>query len=423
MRSTATKMMFLVFATTLVLTTAWIAPSSAGLRVEMVYSSAPVDVRVWLDKGPGNNTYYDEYYDDAGYAYDVYPSADDVVLFVRASRSCYTTVYVIDTEGFLHVVHPLSPADDAFLVGGRVYRFDLRDYGFHDGYFGRGVAFAYAVSSPVPFSYASYGMGVFGPRIGFQIYGDPFVASKLFYISILPSGCRRGHVAVSYARFYVREYVRYPGYLCLGWDQHHGVRSYCRGQCAAHRHYRVHTRDPYRVLRPTHEVRGEYVEYTRINRTGAKDINDVRVRDPRGDERRKPSYPKDRKFRESQTVRRQVRPIEGKKPMVAHNNSSESKRVVRRSTTVKPVNQSDAVRKNRVVRSSRDTFIKSKENSAKIRKQLESKDAVKQSNSKREPARSKKVEKKPAHKSAPGDIVRNESSTVKKTTSKRRTKS
>ncbi len=419
MRSTAIKMMFLVFAATLVLSTAWIANSNAGLRVELVYSSAPVDVRVWLDEGYGNNTYYDDYDNGTGYAYDVYASSDDVVLNVRASRSCYTTVYVIDTEGFLHVIHPLSPRDNAFLVGGRVYRFDLRDYGFNDGYFGRGVAFAYAVSSPVPFSYASYGVGVFGPRIGFQVYGDPFVASKLFYLSILPHGCRRGHVAVSYARFYVREYVRYPSYLCVGWHQH------CGGHCAAHRHYRVHTRDPYRVLRPTVEVRNEYAEYTRINRTGGKDINDVRVRDPRADERRKPSHPDNRKFREGAGAERRVRPIEGKKRITTAPTIEKTQRVVRRSTTVRPVNQSDTVRKNRVVRSSRDDFIKSKENSAKIRRQLESKEVVKKSNTKRESAKSNrtKVEKKPARKSASQDVVRNERTTVKKTTIKKRTKS
>lgn len=280
MRSTATdRILLTTIAAALLLAAGTVGTSHAGLRVEASYSSQPVDVRVWLDRG------YDDYYGDAdieeiGSYYDVYPSANDVVLYIRAARSCYTTVYVIDTEGFIHVIHPLSPYDDAYLLGGRVYRLWLRDYGFHRACFGRGVAFAFAVSSPVPFAYASYGLGVFGPHIGFQIYGDPFIAARLFYQSILPPAYHRGFVSVSYARFYVREYVRYPSYLCLGWCDPHGARTYCAGGCGAHRQYRVHAKDPYRFLRPSRDAEvaeKESVGYTRITRTGVKDASDVRV--------------------------------------------------------------------------------------------------------------------------------------------------
>lgn len=337
MKRTATKMMLATLAGTVMLAAIWTSPVEAGIHVGVQYTSAPVDVRVWLDRGYEHDVYYDDGY---GYdEYDVYPSADDVVLYVRAARSCYTTVYVIDTEGFIHVIHPFSPYDDAYLVGGRVYRYRLSDYGFHGGCFGRGVAFAYAVSSPVPFTYGYYGVGIFGQHVGFQIYGDPFVASRLFYTSILPPACGRGVIAVSYARFYVREYVRYPHYLCLGW---HEPSVHCRGQCGAHRQYRIHAKDPYRVLHPGREIPQDYVRSAKINRTNAKDLADVRVSPT---VRTKPSQP----------IRRE-------------------RDHVKELVPERRVTQDVTVRKSRVIRSTRDSFIKSKQDFRRIREQLDNQD-------------------------------------------------
>jgi hypothetical protein len=191
------------------------------------------------------------------------------------------------------------------------------------------------------------------------------------------------------------------------------------------------------VLRPTYEVDSDYVEYTRIHRTGAKDINDVRVRDTRGVERRKPLHPKDRKFREDTAERRGVRTLDGGKRMVAANDDmnrnktastarklDSTQRVIRRSTVKKTVVTSDAAAGKRVVRSSRDSFLKSRENSAKIRKQLESKKALKKSTANRGSAASKKVEKKTARKSASKDAVRDSRSNAKEEArSAKRTKS
>jgi hypothetical protein len=304
-------------------------PSSAGMRFEAEYSSEPVDVRVWMDRGYGQD---DWNADDSWDYYDVYPSVDDVVLYVRTARNCYATVYVIDTEGFIHVVYPFSPWDDAYLVGGRVHRVHLRDYGFHRGCFGRGVAFAFAVTSPVPFGYTDYGMTIFGPRVGFQVYGDPFIAARLFYLSILPRGCGPAFTVVSYARFYVTEYVRYPSYLCPGWHDHHGVRTFCGGDCAAHRDYRVHAKDPFRVLRPA--AAGDRVDgrYTKIEPTGAKSFDEVRVRTPKTDAGRSG-------------------------PAVASKPNTAERRAARLG----------GASSDRVVRSTKDEFVASKRNYEKMR--------------------------------------------------------
>jgi hypothetical protein len=336
MMTNAKKILLAGFAAAALIAGTW-GTSGAGLRFEAVYASEPVDVRVWLDRGDGYD-YYDDDFDDDDEYYDVYPSAGDVTLYVRTARSCYTTVYVIDTEGFIHVVQPLSPHHDAFLIGGRVYRFRLSDYGFDWNCFGRGVAFAFAVTSPVPFGYAGYGLEVFGPRVGFQVYGDPFVAARLFYLSVLPATCSPTFASVGYARFYVREYVRYPSYLCLGWHHVHGDRSYCGGHCGAHRQYRIHAKSPFSVLRPDGHFAEEAVRYTKIDRTGMKSYSEVRART--------------------------LRPAPAAGAPVVRSKPIEKKEFVNAKRTARV---DEPVAADRVVRSTKNTFVASKRNYEKMR--------------------------------------------------------
>ncbi len=371
---------------TILLVAGAVGTSSAGLRFEAAYSSGPTDVRVWLDEGYGDGS---EYYDD-GAAYedwdygDVYPSADDVVLYVRASRSCFTTVYIIDTEGFIHVIQPLSPVDDAYLVGGRIYRFYLRDYGFDRGYFGRGVAFAFAVSSPVPFMYANYGVTIFGPRVGFQIYGDPFVAARLFYVSILPPACTWGYVGVGYSRFYVREYVRYPSYLCLGWEGHHGGRGHGEWQSEANKFYRTHAKDPYRVLRPAGGAEQQDLRYTKITRSGVKDAADVRMRTPVTvtDGSRPTTREKPENFAPAARAKRLD--VERRAAQKVEQPQNASRVVSRQKATTEP-----AVRNVDRVRSTRNTFVASKRNYEKMRKVYDRSGDPDRSDQGKAPARTK----------------------------------
>lgn len=302
----------------------------AGVRFEVTYTSGPADIRVWLADG------YDHY--QAGYhEYDVYASVDDVVLYVRASRSCYATVYVVDTDGFIHVVHPLAPQGEQFLRGGRVYAFHLADSDFRRYGFDRGVAYVYAVSSPVPFRFADYGWGVFGDNYGYRIYGDPYLAAHEFYESLLLPSCNVSRIGVSHARFYVREYARYPRYLCVGWHDYYGVRHYCRGNCTAYRYYHMHVKDPYVVLRADFRIKHASSDgYTRIRRSA-----DVR-------------------FKEKNSV---VRRTVSKSSVL----KTTSKRVVdvdRRSPHV-----------NRVVKSSKSSVIRGKADLSLMRARLEKRSA------------------------------------------------
>jgi len=216
---------------------ATLAPeTNAKTRVTVTGSTG---IQVWVDR-----------------AHEVFASYDDVVISVHANRGCYATVFVVDTFGFVHVIHPFSPYQSAWIRGGVMYRFSGRELGL-DMLGGRGIAHVYAVSSPYPFDFSSYGEAIFAGSYGYRIYGDPYVACRQLYMSMLPVGFSGNwhHVDVGFARFYVREWTRYPVYLCRGPHGHGGsvhvrVGGRCHHCSSVYDTYRVHVNDPYVALRP-----------------------------------------------------------------------------------------------------------------------------------------------------------------------------
>lgn len=244
------KRLLMVMAVLGVIGAAFATTASATSRVVVTGSA---DIRVWVDD-----------------TWDVYPSYDDVVISVNASRDCYATVFVVDTDGFVHIVRPLSPWQDAWIRGGRTYRFRGAQLGLA-GLGGRGIAYVFAVSSPTPFDYSPYGETIFAGRFGLRIYGDPFIACRDIYLSLLPTSCRFDYVGVSYARFYIREWVRYPGYLCRGHGGVHvHVGDYCRHCAHIYDGYRVHAADPYPVINPRSQYKRKANEYAELERNTVK---------------------------------------------------------------------------------------------------------------------------------------------------------
>jgi hypothetical protein len=154
-------------------------------------------VNVWVDGG------------------DVFDGYEDVTVWLRAERDCYTSLLLVDTAGFIHVLNARAAGDEGWVRGGATYCYRACDLGL-DRLDGCGIAYVFGIGSPVPFDYSCYGDGVFVGGFGYRITGDPFVACRDFYVSLLPATCRWDFVGVGYARFYVREWVRYPSYLCAG---------------------------------------------------------------------------------------------------------------------------------------------------------------------------------------------------------------
>ena len=194
--------------------------------------SSQANVRVWLEGG------------------DVYDNYGDVAIWLRPEYDCYTTLFMVDTDGYMHVLYPSSPYDETWLYGGRSYGFNGYELGL-DRFDGAGIAYVFAVGSPVPFDYSYYGASVFVGGFGFRIYGDPFIASRDFYMTLLPASCRWDYVGVSYARFYVHHWARYPSYLCHGGPVVHVSWNDGCHQCnTIYTSYRSSCARPWDVIRP-----------------------------------------------------------------------------------------------------------------------------------------------------------------------------
>jgi hypothetical protein len=225
------KRSVLVLSMTAFVATASVATAdSFTFNAQVVTSQA--NVRVWLEGG------------------DVYDNYGDVALWLRPEHDCYTTLYMVDTDGYMHVLYPNSPYEDTWLYGGRSYGFSGYELGL-DRFDGAGIAYVFAVGSPVPFDYSYYGASVFVGGFGFRIYGDPFIASRDFYMTLLPVSCRWDYVGVSYARFYVRHWARYPSYLCHGGPVVHVSWNDGCHQCnTIYASYRSSCASPWDVIRP-----------------------------------------------------------------------------------------------------------------------------------------------------------------------------
>ena len=239
------------------------APPSARAHGDEILVSGQAGVRVWVDGG------------------DIYDDYDDVSVYLRADRDCYATLMLVDTDGYLHVLYPSSPYDRAWLHGGRTYRYDAYELGL-DRLDGVGIAHLYAVGSPAPFDYSYYGASVFIGGFGFRVYGDPYIACRDFYVSLLPVSCRWDYVGVSSARFYVSQWVRYPSYLCTpGFGVHVRIGDSCRECSHVYTSYRYNVASPYEVLRPEpRKFKREYASdravapFGRVEQARAKAVGD-----------------------------------------------------------------------------------------------------------------------------------------------------
>jgi len=205
--------------------------------------SGPVGVRVWVEGG------------------DMFPDYNHVTLWLRADRDCYSSLFLVDTAGFVHVLN----ASDSRLDGGRTYGYRACDLGL-DRLDGRGIAYVFAVGSPMPFDYSYYGDGVCVNGFGYRVIGDPFVACREFYMSALPAACPWDYVGVSFTRFYVREWVRYPSYLCAGGAYHVRVGDNCRDCASVYATYRCNSAAPYEAMRPVVRYKSGYTSDRHIVR-------------------------------------------------------------------------------------------------------------------------------------------------------------
>ncbi|MGB5107589.1 MAG: DUF4384 domain-containing protein [Candidatus Zixiibacteriota bacterium] len=98
------KRIFLL--TALVATMAiFFATSVASAQSTMRRSYDDLDVDIWTDKDDGSNYY----------------EGDNIIIYFRASRDCFVTIYDLDTRGNINLIFPAEPGDNNFIQGDEIY--------------------------------------------------------------------------------------------------------------------------------------------------------------------------------------------------------------------------------------------------------------------------------------------------------------
>lgn len=188
-----------------------LAPTAAGAQEGAVEDVR--EARIWLDRG-------DE---------PVVQRGDRVRIYYRTSHDSYVSVFHIDTDGFVRLVHPSAPEEDHYVAGGRDYRllFPRSPYWVVDEDPGMGYYFLVASPEPFDFSdfeYARTARGWDLSRVGRAVYADPYLAMDDYVAALLPDWEYIPYTLdfISYNVGGTHEYPRFMCYDC------HGFRSYAQ---------------------------------------------------------------------------------------------------------------------------------------------------------------------------------------------------
>ena len=186
-------------------------------------------------------------------------------VFYRASNDAYVSVFHIDTNGFARLLHPGSPTDDHFVLGGREYRvlFPESRYWQVDEDEGKGYLFVVASPAPLDFSgfaYSRYEGGWDLGAVSQAGYRDPFLMMDDVIAALIPQWGVEEYALdfVAYDIDRPRDYPRFLCYGCHGFRPMYDWNPYERW-CADFRVV-IHD-DPFYY--PVYRYSGDRVVYTR----------------------------------------------------------------------------------------------------------------------------------------------------------------
>ena len=148
---------------------------------------------------------------------ELFEQGDRARVYFRAERASYVTIFRVDTDGRVRVIHPLEPWEDNYARARQ--RYEVRRPGEKfaftvDDYPGQG--YLLAVTSLDPFDYSDYVRGDhWDYRViatSGRIAGDPYVALMELADHIVPAN----YVDYSYdvLPYFVEERYEYPRFLC-----------------------------------------------------------------------------------------------------------------------------------------------------------------------------------------------------------------
>ena len=208
-----------------------------------------LEARIWLDRGVD----------------PVLRRGDWARVYYRTSRDSQVSVFHIDTNGFMRVLHPGSPMDDHYALGERDYRvlFPESQYWHVDEDEGKGYLFIVASAAPLDFSgfaYARYGGGWDISAVLQAGYRDPFLMMDDIVEALIPRSWAAEFALdfVAYDIDHPHDYPRFLCYDCHGFIPMFDWNPY--GHWCTDFRVVIHD-DPYYY--PVYRYRGDRVVYTR----------------------------------------------------------------------------------------------------------------------------------------------------------------
>ncbi len=188
---------------------ALLCAAQVGAQERLVARDEPLRSRIWLDRGVN----------------PVLLRGHRVRVFYRASRDAYVSIFHIDTNGFLRMLHPGSAADDHRALAGRDYRvlFPESRYWRVDEDEGKGYLFVVASPTPFDFSGFAYSRREGGwnlGAVGRATYRDPFLVMDDVVAALVPESAADDY-ALDFVAYDIEVRHDHPRFLCY---QCHGFR-------------------------------------------------------------------------------------------------------------------------------------------------------------------------------------------------------
>ncbi|MBP7460611.1 MAG: DUF4384 domain-containing protein [Candidatus Delongbacteria bacterium] len=171
-----------------------------------------LDVEVWLDKGNGA----------------VYRQNESVAVYFKTNKDCFVTVYGIDTEGYLHLLYPLSKARNNFVRGGKTYSIP-DDWDYPDLKAGgpEGIVYIQALATTENQNIPDWPVySRYFQDSQYRVLEDPYEAFQRLGNEISMIEPDPEFFDSKGVYYYVHEKVPYPRYMCFQCHPHRPVSPY-----------------------------------------------------------------------------------------------------------------------------------------------------------------------------------------------------
>ena len=160
----------------------------------------PIEARIWLDHG----------------VEPILHSGDRVQVFYRTNYDAYVSIFHINTDGRVTLLHPSSPGSPHYVRGGRDYRLRISNRDYWRVQDDAGVGYFFVLASPTPFDFGAFPSAGYGGwnlmSVGSEVYRDPFVAMD-DYVSYLIPDWTQAEYALDFSLYNIVNAYRKPSVI------------------------------------------------------------------------------------------------------------------------------------------------------------------------------------------------------------------